>query len=73
MDDKKSFVENELKNALMRADSNISDVLYDKVLFDDCEENNAILVFYKNSDIKIINEDGDKMTIMFREPLKTPY
>ena len=38
-----------------------------------CEENNAILVFYKNSDIKIINEDGDKMTIMFREPLKTPY
>lgn len=30
MDDKKSFVENELKNALMKADSNIIDVRYNE-------------------------------------------
>lgn len=56
MDDKKSFVENELKNALMRADSSIGNVGYVK---DDTLAVELIAVWYKNDTYKIVNVTGN--------------
>lgn len=56
MDDKKAFVENELKNALMRADSSIGNVGYVK---DDTLAVELIAVWYKNDTYKIVNVTGD--------------
>ncbi len=53
MDDKKSFVENELKNALMRADSSIIDVRYAVVGIE------AVYIEYKNDTYKIVNVTGN--------------
>lgn len=56
MDDKKAFVENELKNALMKADSNIGNVGYVK---DDTLAVELVAVWYKNDTYKIVNVTGD--------------
>ena len=62
MDDKKSFVENELKNALMRADSSIGNVGYVK---DDTLAVELVAIWYKNDTYKFVNVAGDnKIAIM---------
>ena len=56
MDDKKSFVENELKNALMKADSNIIDVIY---IESGVLGNEYVCIGYKDIAVKLINITGD--------------
>ena len=56
MDDKKSFVENELKNALMKADSNIINVSYtESGIFG----NEYVCIGYKDITMKLINITGN--------------
>ena len=56
MDDKKAFVENELKNALMKVDSNIIDVIYieSRIL-----GNEYVCIAYKDITVELINITGD--------------
>ena len=56
MDDKKSFVENELKNVLMKADSSIGNVGY---INSDILGIEVVVVCYKNNTMKFINIAGD--------------
>lgn len=56
MDDKKSFVENELKNALMKADSNIIDVRYNEGGIFGTE---YVFIGYKDITMKLINITGN--------------
>ena len=56
MDDKKSFVENELKNALMKVDSNIIDVIYTE---SGILGNEYVCIGYKDITVKLINITGD--------------
>lgn len=65
MNDKKEFVENELKNILVQADSSIKDVRYavDKAL--DIVYMEAVYIEYKNGYKRKINVTGDsKIAIM---------
>lgn len=63
MDDKKSFVENELKNALMKADSNIIDVRYNESgIFG----NEYVCIGYKDITMKLVNITGNSgIAIMY--------
>ena len=63
MDDKKSFVENELKNALMKADSNIIDVRYNESgIFG----NEYVCIGYKDITMKLVNITGNsEIAIMY--------
>lgn len=62
MDDKKAFVENELKNALMKADSSIGNVGYVKSGILAVE---LVAIWYKNDTYKFVNVAGDnKIAIM---------
>ena len=58
MENKKSFVENELKNALMRADSSIGNVGYVK---DDTLAVELVAIWYKNDTYKFVNVAGDRI------------
>lgn len=62
MDDKKSFVENELKNALMKADSSIGNVGY---INSDILGIEVVVICHKNNTMKFINIAGNnEITIM---------
>ena len=63
MDDKKSCVENELKNALMKADSNIIDVRYNESgIFG----NEYVCIGYKDITMKLVNITGNSgIAIMY--------
>lgn len=62
MENKKSFVENELSMALERADNNIDKVLYN---YDEAKVSETVFVIYKNGYKKEINVAGDsKIAIM---------
>lgn len=65
MDDKKEFVENELKNILVKADSSIKDVRYavDKAL--DIVYMEAVYIEYKNGYKRKINVTGDSNLAIF--------
>ena len=56
MDDKKSFVENELKNVLMKADSSIGNVGY---INSDILGIEVVVICHKNNTMKFINIAGD--------------
>ena len=56
MDDKKTFVENELKNALMKADSDIIDVRYTKSGIFGAE---YVFIGYKDITVKLIDITGN--------------
>ncbi len=56
MDDKKAFIENELKNALMKADSDIIDVRYNERGIFGTE---YVFIGYKDITMKIINITGN--------------
>ena len=63
MENKKSFVENELSMALKRADNSIDKVLYN---YDEAKASETVFVIYKNGYKKEINVTGDsKIAIMF--------
>ena len=63
MDDKKSFVENELKNALMKADSNIIDVRYNE---SGILGNEYVCIGYKDITMKLVNITGNSgIAIMY--------
>lgn len=59
MDDKKSFVENELKNALMKADSSIKNVRYAVGKALDIVYMEAVYIEYKNGTNNLINITGN--------------
>ena len=59
MDDKKSFVENELKNALMKADSRIKNVRYAVGKALDIVYMEAVYIEYKNGTNNLINITGN--------------
>lgn len=62
MENKKSFVENELSMALERADNSIDKVLYN---YDEAKASETVFVIYKNGYKKEINVTGDsKIAIM---------
>lgn len=67
MDDKKSFVENELKNALMKADSNIGNVGYVK---DDTLAVELVAVWYKSDTYKIVSVAGDNEIAIMHDVAK---
>lgn len=56
MDDKKAFIENELKNALMKADSNIIDVRYNESGIFGTE---YVFIGYKDITVKLIDITGN--------------
>ena len=63
MDDKKSFVENELRNVLMKADSNIVDISY---INSDFLQAEFVHILYKNGTYTHINITGDsEINIMY--------
>ena len=63
MENKKSFVENELSMVLKRADNSIDKVLYN---YDEAKASETVFVIYKNGYKKEINVTGDsKIAIMF--------
>lgn len=67
MDDKKSFVENELKNALMKADSNIIDVIY----IESCIlDNEYVCIGYKDIAVKLIDITGDSGIAIMHDVIK---
>lgn len=62
MENKKSFVENELSMVLKRADNSIDKVLYN---YDEAKASETVFVIYKNGYKKEINVTGDsKIAIM---------
>lgn len=67
MDSKKSFVENELKNALIKADSSIGNVGYAN---DDILAVELVAVWYKNDTYKIVNVTGDNEIAIMHDVTK---
>lgn len=62
MENKKSFVENELSMALERADNSIDKVLYN---YDEAKASETVFVIYKSGYKREINVTGDsKIAIM---------
>ena len=62
MDDKKTFVENELSMALKRADNSIDEVFY---CYDEAKASETVFVIYKSGYKREINVTGDsKIAIM---------
>ena len=59
MENKKVFVENELKNALMKADSSIKDVRYVVGKTLDIVYMEAVYIEYKNGTNNLINITGN--------------